>query len=87
MTQRTACPPVPGPLEDYAHQFDDLFSSLAQRRGFLVQRDVNEFAGDHGLNGEEIGLGVLPRTVGQDQHRGVGAGAVGDGTVVPKGKL
>ncbi|MCL5736462.1 MAG: transposase [Actinobacteria bacterium] len=34
MTQRMVCPPVPGPLEDYALRFDDLFSSLAQRRGF-----------------------------------------------------
>ena len=34
MTQRLACPPAPGPLEDYAGQFDDLFSVLAQRRNF-----------------------------------------------------
>src|SRR5215467_13580090 len=34
MTQRLACPPAPGPLEDYAAEFDDLFGSLAQRRGF-----------------------------------------------------
>jgi hypothetical protein len=34
MTQRLACPPAPGPLEDYAARFDDLFGLLAQRRGF-----------------------------------------------------
>jgi hypothetical protein len=34
MTQRLACPPAPGPLEDYAAQFDDLFQTLAQRRSF-----------------------------------------------------
>jgi hypothetical protein len=34
MTQRLACPPAPGPLEDYAARFDELFETLAQRRGF-----------------------------------------------------
>src|SRR5919202_6011011 len=34
MTARRACPPAPGPLEDYAAQFDPLFRSVAQRRGF-----------------------------------------------------
>lgn len=34
MTARRPCPPAPGPLEDYAAGFDDLFDSLAQRRGF-----------------------------------------------------
>ena len=33
MTSRRPCPPAPGPLEGYAAQFDDLFGSLAQRRG------------------------------------------------------
>jgi len=33
MTTRRPCPPAPGPLEDYARQFDPLFRSLAQRRG------------------------------------------------------
>jgi hypothetical protein len=28
------CPPAAGPLEDYAVRFDDVFSRLAQRRGF-----------------------------------------------------
>jgi hypothetical protein len=34
MTKRLPCPAAPGPLEDYAARFDDLFSALAQRRGF-----------------------------------------------------
>lgn len=34
MSKRIPCPPAPGPLEDYAIHFDDLFGSLAQRRGF-----------------------------------------------------
>ncbi len=34
MTRRVPCPAAPGPLEGYAARFDDLFSSLAQRRGF-----------------------------------------------------
>lgn len=49
MSQRRPCPPAPGPLEDYAAQFDDLFDSLAQRRGFreyleglLLPRDRNK---------------------------------------------
>lgn len=49
MSQRIPCPAAPGPLEDFARQFDDLFSSLAQRRGFrdylqglLLPRDRNK---------------------------------------------
>src|ERR671937_1342417 len=49
MTKRVACPPAPGPLEDYAAQFDTLFGSLAQRRrfreylqGLLLPRDRNK---------------------------------------------
>ncbi|HEX2187141.1 MAG TPA: transposase, partial [Chloroflexota bacterium] len=49
MTKRRACPPAPGPLEDYAARFDPLFRSLAQRRGFrayleglLLPRDRNK---------------------------------------------
>jgi hypothetical protein len=49
MTKRLPCPPAPGPLEDYAAQFDSLFGSLAQRRGFraclqglLLPRDRNK---------------------------------------------
>src|SRR6185312_7965806 len=49
MTRRLPCPAAPGPLEDYAARFDDLFRSLAQRRGFreylaglLAPRDRNK---------------------------------------------
>ena len=49
MTKPVPCPPAPGPLEGYAARFDDLFSSLAQRRGFreyltglLAPRDRNK---------------------------------------------
>ena len=49
MTRRVPCPPAPGPLEAYAAHFDDLFSTLAQRRGFreylaglLLPRDRNK---------------------------------------------
>ena len=49
MTTRRPCPPAPGPLEDYAAQFDPLFGSLGQRRGFrcclqglLLPRDRNK---------------------------------------------
>jgi DDE superfamily endonuclease len=49
MTRRRPCPVVPGPLEDYAARFDDLFARLAQRRGFreylaglLAPRDRNK---------------------------------------------
>jgi SRSO17 transposase len=34
MTARLPCPVAPGPLEDYAACFDDVFSALGQRRGF-----------------------------------------------------
>jgi SRSO17 transposase len=34
MTRHRPCPAAPGPLEEYAVRFDDLFSRLAQRRGF-----------------------------------------------------
>ena len=43
------CPPAAGPSEDYAVRFDDVFSRLAQRRGFreyltglLTPRDRNK---------------------------------------------
>jgi SRSO17 transposase len=49
VTKRLACPPAPGPLEDYAVQFDALFTRLAQRRGLraylqglLLPRDRNK---------------------------------------------
>jgi SRSO17 transposase len=34
MTKRLPCPPAPGPLEEYAAQFDDRLGRVAQRRGF-----------------------------------------------------
>src|SRR6266705_2250979 len=34
MTKPIGCPPAPGPLEGYAALFDDLFTHVAQRRGF-----------------------------------------------------
>lgn len=49
MTKRLPCPPAAGPLEAYAAHFDDVFSALAQRRGFreyltglLAARDRNK---------------------------------------------
>jgi hypothetical protein len=50
MTKHLPSPPAPGPLEDYAAaNFDDLFGTLAQRRGFreylqglLLPRDRNK---------------------------------------------
>src|ERR671910_3909185 len=49
VTKRQPCPPAPGPLEDYAAQFDALFTRLAQRRGLraylqglLLPRDRNK---------------------------------------------
>src|ERR1700755_964471 len=34
MTARRRCPAPPGPLEEYAARFDDLYARMAQRRGF-----------------------------------------------------
>src|SRR5260370_1068014 len=34
MTRRRPSPAAPGPLEGYAARFDDLFTRVAQRRGF-----------------------------------------------------
>jgi hypothetical protein len=34
MTKRSPVSPAPGPLEDYAQSFDDLFGARAQRHGF-----------------------------------------------------
>ena len=49
MTERRPCPAAPGPLEEYAAEFDPLFGTLAQRRGFreylqglLLPRDRNK---------------------------------------------
>jgi hypothetical protein len=68
MTARRPCPPAPGPLEAYAQQFDMLFSSLAQRRGFrdylqglLAPRDRNKTL--TGLAGAEPIRGTQHREV------------------------
>ena len=49
MTRRVVCTAAPGPLEEYAARFDDLFTRVAQRRGFreylaglLAPRDRNK---------------------------------------------
>src|SRR5256884_9407928 len=49
MTKPRSCPPAPGPLEEYAARFDDLFTHVARRRGFrdylaglLAPRDRNK---------------------------------------------
>jgi SRSO17 transposase len=49
MPRRLACPPAPGPLEEFAGRFDDVFGRLAQRRAFreylaglLLPRDRNK---------------------------------------------
>src|SRR5215216_3637370 len=49
MSKRLPCPPAPGPLEEYAARFDELFCTLAQRRGFreylqglLLPKDRNK---------------------------------------------
>jgi SRSO17 transposase len=63
MTRRRPCPAAPGPLEEYAARFDDLFGSLAQRRGFreylaglLAPRDRNKTL--TALAGAEPALGA-----------------------------
>jgi DDE superfamily endonuclease len=68
MTTRRPCPPAPGPLEDYAAEFDGLFRSLAQRRGFrgylqglLLPRDRNKTL--TGLAGAEPIIGAQHREV------------------------
>jgi hypothetical protein len=68
MTTRRPCPPAPGPLEAYAAEFDGLFRSLAQRRGFrdylqglLLPRDRNKTL--TGLAGAEPITGAQHREV------------------------
>jgi SRSO17 transposase len=63
MTRRIPCPPAPGPLEDYAVQFDERFTNLAQRRAFreylhglLLPRERNKTL--TGLAGTEPILGA-----------------------------
>jgi SRSO17 transposase len=68
MTSRRPCPSAPGPLEDYAAEFDGLFRSLAQRRSFrdylqglLLPRDRNKTL--TGLAGAEPITGAQHREV------------------------
>jgi DDE superfamily endonuclease len=68
MSKRLPCPPAPGPLEGYAAQFDALFGSLAQRRGFraclqglLLPRDRNKTL--TALAGTEPVIGAQHRAV------------------------
>jgi SRSO17 transposase len=68
MTPRRACPPAPGPLEEFAQQFDDLWDTLAQRRGFrgylqglLLPRDRNKTL--TGLAGTEPVVGAQAASV------------------------
>src|SRR5437762_13548291 len=63
MTKPIGCPPAPGPLEKYAAGFDDLFTHVAQRRGFreylaglLAPRDRNKTLS--ALAGAEPGTGA-----------------------------
>jgi hypothetical protein len=68
VTKRLACPPAPGPLEDYAAHFDPLLVRLAQRRGFraylegvLLPRDRNKTL--TGLAGAEPVVGAQHKAV------------------------
>ncbi|WP_443667649.1 IS701 family transposase [Kibdelosporangium banguiense] len=70
---RVACPPAAGPLEDYAALFDELFSRLAQRRGFreyltglLAPRDRNKTL--TGLAGTEPVVGAQHAAVQRLQY-------------------
>jgi SRSO17 transposase len=63
MTRRQPVPPAPGPLEDYAAQFDDLLPNVAQRRairgylhGLLLPRERNKTL--TGLAGTEPVVGA-----------------------------
>ncbi len=63
MTRRQPVPPAPGPLEDYAAQFDGLFPNVAQRRairgylhGLLLPRERNKTL--TGLAGTEPAVGA-----------------------------
>jgi SRSO17 transposase len=68
MTKRLPCPPAPGPLEEYAAQFDAGLGTLAQRRGFreylqglLLPRDRHKTL--TGLVGTEPVVGAQAASV------------------------
>jgi hypothetical protein len=68
VTKRLPCPPAPGPLEEFAAQFDALFARLAQRRGLraylqglLLPRDRNKTM--TALAGAEPIVGAQHKTV------------------------
>jgi hypothetical protein len=66
MTSRRPCPPAPGPLEDYAAEFDGLFRGLAPRRSFRDYRQGLLLPGDRnktltGLAGAEPITGAQHR--------------------------
>jgi SRSO17 transposase len=70
---RAVCPPAAGPLEDYVACFDELFSRLAQRRGFrqyltglLAPRDRNKTL--TGLAGAEPVVGAQHAAVQRLQY-------------------
>jgi hypothetical protein len=80
MTRRRPCPAAPGPLEGYAARFDDVFGSLAQRRGFreylaglLAPRDRNKtltaLAGAGPVTGAASGGDGRVRADGQPDQR------------------
>jgi len=73
VTARLPCPAAAGPLEDYAGLFDELFASLAQRRGFrqyltglLSARDRNKTL--TALAGAEPVVGAQHRVVQRLQY-------------------
>src|SRR6201995_5246181 len=68
MTRPAACPPAPGPLEEYAARFDDLFTRLAQRRGFPENLA--------GLLGPRGGKKTLPARAGAEPVAGAQHAAV-----------
>src|SRR5437764_12830624 len=74
MTRRRPCPVAPGPLEGYAARFDDLFTHMAQRRGFreylaglLAPRERNKTL--TALAGAEPGAGAPHPAVRRFQVR------------------
>jgi len=46
MTKRSPVSPAPGPLEDYAQRFDDLFGARAQRHAFRRYLDGSLLAAE-----------------------------------------